>query len=253
MPKRIYYLPLNPTKKMPVMVGLPGIVTEDEPSKDTVLEELSNHRIAGIRMNYPNIVRSEDGKTITCKFNLDSFLKAISDTFKHIIKTPEYDQTRIGILASSISAGIFGHYLTRINEKSRFKVQVSISPFTAWTDYGTKEDRVSIEKNRQDIDIRLGRDREKGISRIIPHSYLGQVKRFDSIGALELTITAPKPAAVLTLAGKEDQISKKESMTRYHQLVSGPTQKMLWFENEGHELPYKKTEPIIIDWIKKHI
>lgn len=256
MSKYRFYLPINQTKKAPVVITLPGIVNENERNKDTILEKLvEDHGIAGIRMNYPDITRSENGKLITCYFNLKNYMNAISETVSHILNSPKlYDSERIGVVASSISSGIFAHYLAQSTRRSEFKVLVTISPFTSWTDYGNEKIRNEIRKNGEEIYISSDNDRSNGVKRVIPASHLKRVKELDSLRALKNTPALSRPNATLTLTGEKDKVSNQDSMKEYHILMSsGKPNAKINFQNEGHNLPYNKTQPIIIDWITKYI
>lgn len=245
------YIPQERKKAHPVIIGFPGFVHSYEENRmDNIFKELQRQGVAGIRTSYSEIGWLEGGKKIICPVHIKTLERDVSRTLQYLERESHlnhFDNKRIGILASSIGAGIFGqcfakHFYTGI------KSYVSISPVPGWNQYATEEQRRLILESKKELDISSKREREEGITRIIPYNSISELKRLDSMKALEKIKFRRMLPKTLTLRGEKDKLASAEAMRRHHELMGGELDDFLEFPAE-HEIPEYLSNNKIIDFI----
>ena len=62
----------------------------------------------------------------------------------------------------------------------------------------------------------------------------------------------PVYMATLTLAGKNDEVVNIDSMMKYHKLLGGSRRNIKVIDS-GHDIPYKITEELVINYLKYYL
>ncbi|PIN93289.1 hypothetical protein COU54_03740 [Candidatus Pacearchaeota archaeon CG10_big_fil_rev_8_21_14_0_10_31_24] len=251
MEKLRYYIPKVQSDKLPVIIGLPGLVHPTETTRiDSFLETISkNHNIAGVRMNYEGITSAKN--TISCQFNLKNYISDIERAIFSIKEDERFNQSRIGILASSISAGIFGHYLSNQVDAQTSWTYASISPLLTWTDYASEEIRRNIQSKQKPIPISSSWDEQNGIRRQIPFEDFEEIKKLDALSRLQTS--SPKLKSVLTFLGAQDTISNPNSILKYHDLLNGNSKRLIIYEDLGHDISLERISSELLQFFKKNL
>lgn len=259
------YLPESQSK-VPVVIGAPGFLHKSEWGRiDCFLEKLcKEHGIAGIRINFSGIVRED--KKITCNFNLEQYLKDIHTVIDYINNGSKFDQNRIGFIASSISAGIFGHYLAQCpkydgssrvldargsvgpRHHANFACCALISPLPGWRSYATEKIREIIEQAGKGLPLTQPRDKERGITRLIPQDSFAEAKKMDAISSLQGYRN--KGMVVMTLIGRQDSVANVEDMHLYHEILGGRKENRLEYDC-GHDIPHELSKTKIIEFLSR--
>jgi hypothetical protein len=233
MEKTKIFMPTESARQYPLMVALPGLVSEDEPTRiDSVLEELRRNKIIGIRLNY---VKKEDrGETIAYNFDMVETAQNIEKVIEIALKELNADQDRIGLISNSISAFPVTQYLIRnqlSGGKTRIKVYASISPLVGWNYFINKETREFIEKERIDIVINGNNSMKK---KVIPKEIIPEMMRMDALKDLESY--HPDEMEVMTVLGNRDRKASPDSMRRYHFILGGKEENLISLDTD-HEVP----------------
>jgi len=225
------------------IIGLPGFLHKDETSRiDHFLEELSkSNGIYGVRVNFPGIERVD--KAITCNFNVGNYVKTLAETVNHV---RESHTGNIAVIASSVSAGVLGHYIGE--NGNPFDMCVNISPLPGWQEFANPKVREAILKAGNGIPLTSERDKRFGITRDIPQEYVEEALKFNSLMALEKYDPTKRPMKVLTLAGTKDQVVGMPAMRKFHAALGG-IEEGLWTYDFGHDIPHDITREKVIEFL----
>lgn len=247
MIKAKFYLPKT-EGKIPLIVGLPGFLHESERSRiDCYLEKLCNeHSFAGIRLNFSGIIRID--KKIICYFNLKQYVSDIQELMFHVYQTPKFNHDKIGFVASSVSSGVFGHYLTQAI--SDIRCCALISPLPGWKSYATEEVRKRIERAQNGIPLTQPRDFKNGIERYIPQISFEEAQKMDALSALQ--DYKNYSMRVLTLLGNKDNLANIEDIRSFHKILVGKEDGIFNYEC-GHDIPYNISEKAVIDFFVREL
>ncbi|MBS3071515.1 hypothetical protein J4408_00835 [Candidatus Pacearchaeota archaeon] len=229
--------------RAPVVLGLPGFVQEDEDTRiDYFLREFKEkHNINGMRLTWPNITFDQERKTIECRFKMDEYLTTLQEAIKELKADQHVDSDIVGVLASSMSASVFAYHLA--SENTNFKCYTSICPMIGWNYFGNPPLRSNLERNPRNIPVSNYYDKQKGITRYIPASYLDQIIEVDALEALK--DYNKNGMNVMTIIGKQDDVSNPESMRQYHKFLGGSEANILEYD-AGHDVnPNLCEDPII--------
>lgn len=251
--------PPKPGDGFPVVIGLPGFVSPlGKGRTEENLELLSREGIAGISVKYTQIEQRQGTEGITeivCNFNLNQYIAEVTSAFKIIGEDPRLDGSRVGILASSIGAAIFTHFLAEHSEhQGQVRAYVSVSPMLGWDYYGGIDTRNALEAaitSGQMTEISIGNqtyDKDNKINRYIPASDLNELKRVDALRVLD-EIELNSAMRVLTIVGREDTVASNASIIAYHRKISGKNPESYLMEfNCGHEVPNATSQRQIVDF-----
>lgn len=253
------YMPKGEVReKHPVVIGIPGLVDSTETTRiDHILSTLADNGIVGVKYYHSGIRR--EGNVITCPIDHELLLTDFGETLKAIkgfAPGLKIYRSHIGVLASSIGAGIFGEYFARHdNPRGQINAFASISPLPGWNQYADFETRRRVLSSKGEIDITSKWDKEKGIQRVIPHKSLSDLTKLDSLHALELyrdILRTHHYPETLTIAGSEDKIVSIDDSKEFHRLLGGKPKNFVQIEG-SHELPEDKTNGLVVDFFVKSL
>jgi len=224
------------------MLGIPGLVHAQEDTRvDNLLKELNKSRINGARMTFSGIEYNE--ANIRCNFNLNQYINDISQA----VDSASKENSSIGIITSSIGAGIFSYFISQ--NPIKISGLVSISPAVGWPYYGNQTIRNSLENNPRDFEITSLYDKEKNRKRTITREGLLEMMKANGLEVLR-TSYKPDSMKVLTIIGKNDRISDYASMLEYHQLLGGKTEELLEYDC-GHDINMDFCQDEIVRFLKE--
>ena len=237
-------------KKHPIVLGLPGLLCADEPSRiDELLQILRTEGIQGRRVNFSSVTRED--KKIRCAFSLNRYLHDINLAFKEIEKDTSLDTQHIGIIASSISALFIAYYLTNVPQHLPLpRCYASISPLPGWDYFVTPRVREMLLTNEEGINLSSRHDKKRGIVRYIPLEGKGEIQQADALKMLREFDN--NGCDILTIMGTQDTISDQRAMREYHIYLGGKKENLLAYEAE-HDIPQENYREELLTFFKKNL
>lgn len=220
----------------PLLIALPGIVTETEKSRiDDILRDLSSNGIKGIRIDYTEEEVLTD-KTL-CHINLRGAEEKIRRTLEENIS----HTSKIGLISNSTSAIPVTRYLLNPLRGVEIAAYVSISPLLGWEYFANPEQRKFFEQGN---DIQIAS--RAGENRVIPNNMILELKQVDCLASLQGY--KPNSMQVMTILGKKDTRASPESIRKYHSLLGGLPENLIELDTE-HNVP--NSGRYAIDFLKK--
>jgi pimeloyl-ACP methyl ester carboxylesterase len=247
------YTPENLREKAPVVIGAPGFIKPLEGRRvGRLLEQLKERGIIGYEFIYDGVESTQlrNGKTrIVCDFTLEGYVRNLKETIETAFSNPDVDQSRVGVLASSISGMIFAYFITQ-NPEFPIRSYASISPLVGWKYYGTEQARQYVKQLRESnkinpapnnsfIPITTDNDKSNNVERVIPIQRLDELERLDAIEVLDRNYRGS--IDVMTFVGGKDNVSNPESIKEYHRKLRGSEEKLIVYPECGHAIPIEDT------------
>ena len=152
-----YQFFMPPRKKInhAAIVALPGIVTEDEPTRiNHILKKLTKYGIIGVRINYAR--KNKEGDCTEYSFSIEESQSYLENIIR-VLPNTGTDRNRIGIISNSTSA----IPVTRFLMKNKARCYASISPILGWNYFADRRTRERIEKKEKKNSKKKKKKKEK--------------------------------------------------------------------------------------------
>lgn len=271
------YFPENGRTKHPVVIAFPGLVECSEHTRaDNILKGLTAHGIAGIVWTYAHPACEYEGRKgevqklreMSFQLNTEIALPNIKAGLEYIhqhAREGHYDKYKVGVLTSSIGAGLFGKLFERYAIKHHEVIaHTAISPLPGWNQFVDARTREAILKSEKDFNISSEHDKKNGLVRTIQQRSLKDLAKMDGLASLgrlneklrcvriyggHTDIVLP---AQLTIMGKNDKTSDPEGMRKYHELMGGKPENLIEFES-GHDVPEEESNQRVIDFFVEQL
>jgi len=230
------YLPEEGRKNLPVVIGLTGFLHFTERGRcEAALERLASspYNLSGIKINFPGINIKCNGD-IECEFNLQDYIAELRETIEFIRQDKIFNSEKIGVFASSLGAGIFGHYLAQNPDSHGISSAVLVSPFTGWSHFATPYLREAKLTSDRAL-ISSTQDYQTEIIRYIPKQCFPEVRKTDVLPVLR---DSDLQIEVMTIIGKYDQVVEPKSMKKMHSALHGKRGNLLKYR-ASHEVPHE--------------
>jgi len=244
----ILYVPEKPEKNSPIVLALPGCITEEEATRKNatmhkILEGLRQQGIFGILHAWIKVKKKDNQET--CDFDLRETAIRAPCLLEDAIHCCELKAPRIGLITNSMSALIGNIMLTNTARDGRLtpKSYASISPITGWEYFLNETKRKAFEEQREKILTgTFGRKPRFIAAEKIPFlTTLDYKKQLDGY--------KPNGINVMTLSGANDMISRPRETVLYHEKLGGLSEDLIQFEGLGHFIP--NPEKYVVPFMEK--